>query len=193
LLTEDDFAQLPGVKSSAKNMAAQMARIRNGEFDIIQLMAASGCFDRGLGETRLRSLWAQKPITFDKVWTVANKKEVISLVSDVPGCGPAFAKIYASGLPAFWSWLKESGAAYARPVKAKATRVGPLNGLTFCWTGYRDKEEEQWVIDNGGKVESFKSSTSVLFYREGGKASGKVEKAGHRAQVFAKYKAKTGG
>jgi DNA ligase (NAD+) len=186
-LTVHDFAELPGVKSSAKNMAAQMERIRSGEFDIIKLMAASGCFDRGLGETRLRTLYEVKPGAFDPLWSKKPHKELQEQVASVKGCGPAFAKLYVEGLPGFWSWQKKSRAGYCHPVKEKAIQ-GPLTGQTFCWTGYRSPEEETWVTENGGTIESFKATTTVLFYKEGGKASGKIEKAGGRAKTFAEFK-----
>ncbi len=185
-MTEDEFSQLPGVKTSAANMAVQMRRVRDGEFSLIKLMAASGCFDRGLGETRLQTLWEAMPTAFHP--NVHSRKDLEASVAAIPGCGPVFAKKFVSKLAEFWSWVQESGTSYAKPVKAAAAKNGPLTGTTFCWTGYRDKAEEAYITDLGGRVESFKATTSVLFYRLDGKRSTKIEKAGERAKTFSEFK-----
>lgn len=185
-LTAVEFGELPGVKSSAANMALQMKRVLTGEFTIIKLMVASGCFDRGLGETRLDTLWAAEPGMF-KPSAANDLQNVAEVVAGVKGCGPAFAAIYVKGLHEFWEWVKASGVSFKKPSVEKVVK-GSLTGLTFCWTGYRSAEEEEFVKSLGGKVEGFKSSTSVLFYKPEGKSSSKVEKAGARAHTFASWK-----
>lgn len=61
-------------------------------------------------------------------------------------------------------------------VKAKSVG-GKLAGNRISFTGYRDKEQEAAITAAGGEVVPFGGSTQILLYKEGGKASGKVEKA----------------
>jgi DNA ligase (NAD+) len=174
VMTKADFSSLPGVKSMASKFEAQLKRAIAGEFDLPTMMVASGCFGRGLGRTRCRSLENAHP----KLLTEAALKnpDLQGMVGKVPGCGPAFAKTYVEGLPAFWDWMNSIGAAWKKSVKPVAIQ-GPLSGKSFSWTGYRSKDEEDLIIRHGGSLVDFGSKTSVLFYNPLGKASTKVVKA----------------
>jgi len=181
-LTVSDLLKLPGVKSSAAKIARQLSRVQGGEFDVICLMMASGSFERGLGETRLDTLWSVKPELFDKSYLKSLgrgwKSHVESEASAVAGVGPVAAGKFAEGLKPFWIWVRESGACIKPRESAAPPKDGPLSGQVFSWTGYRDEDEENFVRSQGGQVAAFKlSQTTTLFYRVGGKASTKVDKA----------------
>ena len=192
LLNAVNFAKVPGVKASAKKYAAQIQRIRDGEFPIVKLMAASGCFDKGMGETRLETLYEVTPRAFGKVFSNSLKSKAAidaatATVGNIKGCGPAFAKLYIEGLPKFYAWMELSGAKVAAPAKPKAAIKGILTGRNFSWTGYRNKEEEAKIVSLGGKVVSFGGSTNVLFYVPGGKASTKLDKARAKSITVIEY------
>lgn len=185
-LTEADFAALPGVKSQAKSFAKEMSRVRNGEFSLPDLMIASGVFDRGVGGTRLESLQNSNP---ELLLQSAVKNPLLQkTVAGISGCGPAFAALYVRGLPEFWHWMKRSGATWADKKKV-AAKKGPLLGKGFTWTGYRDKGEEERIEALGGSVVPFGSRTSVLFHKEGGKASSKIDKASERGVTVTAFDA----
>lgn len=93
------------------------------------------------------------------------------------------------------SELKE-GLTRARPLYRKFKHVyepkaedfvevkteGRFSGMTAIWTGYRDKAQEKYWTENGGTVgKGVNKDTTYVFYRKGGKASTKIEKAGDRA------------
>lgn len=167
-----EFGDLPGVKTSAKKYGAQMQRIRNGEFPVEKLMVASGCFDKGVGETRIKTALEAIPNLTTK-WPLGWQETL----AETRGCGPVFTKQFEDGIPKFSKWLKKSGAEIAAPAAPKKAVRGPLTGETFSWTGYRDKGEEAEITRLGGQVVPFGSKTNVLFYKEDGKASTKIDKA----------------
>lgn len=181
-MTEEDMAQLPKVKTSAAKYAAEIARIRDGEFTIPQLFLASGVADSGLGESWMEKLSAAMPEVFD---SAVRKQDVLSISKVI---GPAAASTFAAAWPAFRAWMREVRPQVAAIKKKAAPKKGKLNGQCFSWTGYRSKEEEAFVESLGGQVVSFGSKTTVLFYKTDGKASSKVAKAGSKAKMFNVWK-----
>lgn len=185
-LTAKDFAKLPGVKGNAVKYEAQCKRILTGEFDITLLMTASGVFEKGVGNTRLKTLQVTHPNLLTVKVISLGKQNVLDLITNTPGCGPAFARLYVQGLPAFLHWMERSGAKVAAVKKVKVVK-GLLTGINFSWTGYRNAEEEAWVTRKGGQVIKFGSKTSVLFYKDDGKASGKTAKAKASGILIAEF------
>jgi DNA ligase (NAD+) len=63
------------------------------------------------------------------------------------------------------------------PTKKAKPSTGKLVGLLVSFTGYRDKDQEAKVAAMGAEVISYGGKTTVLLYKDGGKASSKVEAA----------------
>ena len=112
------------------------------------------------------------------------KQDVLALSKVI---GPAFAATFATAWPKFLEWMKEVRPKAAPLSTPAAAPEGPLSGKVFSWTGYRSKEEEEFVSSLGGEIASFGTKTTVLFYKPDGKASSKVEKAGSRACLFSTW------
>lgn len=190
-MTREDFAALPGVKSSASKYADQMKRVKSGEFDTVKLMVASGVFPKGVGKTRLYTLakafpafFAGKPPKDDSMsWTAFCAEKIAT----VKGVGPAFAELFRDGYPEFMTWMKATKLPWKLPVN-EAKVEGPLNGVAFSWTGYRDNAEEERIKSLGGSVAAFSTrKTNVLFVREDGKASSKADKANAAGVTVAQF------
>lgn len=143
-------------------------------------MAASGCFNKGVGRTRIQSLLTAHPKLFSSITfpTEAKRsgKEVSELAKSTPGCGNVFATALLDGWPAWVNWLVKSKMTFASP-KRKVPVTGKLEGALVSFTGYRDAEQEAWISENGGTVVSFGAKTNILLFKSGGKASGKVASA----------------
>ena len=184
LMTQEDLAELPKVKTVAQKYAAEIARIRSGEFTVPQLFLASGVADAGLGESWMKKLSHSCP----EVFSSKVKSQNVLAISKV--IGPAAASNFALAWPAFCEWMREVKPKVA-PIPAKQDKKvkhGALSGQCFSWTGYRSKEEEAWIESQGGEVVPFGKRTTVLFFRPDGKRSTKVDKAGDKAQVFSAWK-----
>lgn len=79
-----------------------------------------------------------------------------------PGIGKAIARFYERILPEYQKWAAElDGLVKVR--KATPAEEGKLTGMSFAFTGFRDKELEETIRRNGGKVESVKKTTTALF------------------------------
>jgi len=110
---------------------------------------------------------------------VALEKRIV----DVHGFEATMARAICKGTIAFVEELE----VYQRYLsidgslpKAKAKKAGsvePLSGQFVSWTGYRDEDEEETAEGLGADIGSFGARTTILLYKDGGKASSKVDKA----------------
>lgn len=180
-MSQTDLMTLPGVKSSSAKFATEIAKIRKGSFTAPRLFLASGVADAGLGESTMKKLVKKCPEVFK---SSVRKQNVLELSKVI---GPAFASTFAAAWPKFLEWMSEVKPKVEPIAPPAPTPQGKLSGKVFSWTGYRSKEEEEFVASLGGEVAGFGSRTTVLFYKPDGKASSKVEKAGSRACLFSNW------
>jgi DNA ligase (NAD+) len=178
LMTLEDFEALPGVKGSAVKFAAEINKVRSGQFTAARLFLASCVSDAGIGDTQMKKLVRHTP---EALSSRVVKQDILALSKVL---GPAFASTFAQAWPKFRDWMKEVRPKVA-PLQAPVSqKKGVLTGQFFSWTGYRAKDEEAFVTNLGGEVVPFGKKTTVLFYRPGGKASTKVSAAGPKAKQF---------
>jgi hypothetical protein len=196
MLTAESWMPYTGKsKPTSLKLAAEIRRL-NKEADLAQVMASCGVFDKGIGSTRLQtfiSVYGNK--MFLNRTPVA---EVRAFAKVTTGCGEVFAENLSKGLRAWYTWVSNSGLGF-EPTKPsmntpKNSSEGRLSGVNVSFTGYRDKDQERWVVENGGNVISFGAKTNVLLYKQGGKESTKLSKAvekgikwGTFAQLQLKY------
>lgn len=153
----------------AKKFVSEMQRIKN--CDLVDLMHASNCFNdgiTGLGKTVLTTV----------IEELGEKTLTGVLESDLDGLehfGKGRVKLYMSCQE---NWLRM----YHKQLKhhfnvtvRKEVKKGPLTGMTFCWTGFRDKALKEWIENNGGIMkDGLNKTVNVLF---AAKPSTKTRKA----------------
>ena len=116
-------------------------------------------------------------------------KFIFDKVSKTHGMGASGADLFIKGLEDFkksFNSIKEH-VTFAKPPKLKSKK---LEGKTFMFTGFRDKDVEQYIIENGGKIgSSVNKNTTVLFAKETGTLKTKAaEKLGVKIVSASKCK-----
>lgn len=98
------------------------------------------------------------------------------------------AQQIADGLENFSQWYEKNKKYFDSFIKPSPNikKQGILSNQRITFTGYRDKEQEQKIIELGGEVVNFSSKTTYLLYKENKKSS-KVAKAGARAITWEKF------
>ncbi len=166
-----------GVALSQK-LYEDIQKLRSNEIQLKQLMLASACFDAGIGDRRL-SLF-EKHIKLSLLLRMPDRK-IIQYLTQIPGIREKTTDVFIKGLHEFREWFEKVEPYFSKVVsevpRPEKKRTGPLVGQNATWTGYRSSEEESAFTEKGGVVVPFGSSTTILFYKEGGKASSKVDKA----------------
>lgn len=173
---ETDFVEVEGIQKGLASKIHQSihSKIDNG-VPLAKLMDASSMFPRGVGETRLTAI--DKSLGLEKVAKL-DSEVAVEKIEKIPGFSSITAKQIVKGLPLFYKWL----AIVKIPIKKQSyvSKKGRLSGLNFSFTGYRSKDEEAIISENGGNVIPFGSKTNYLLIKDGGKASSKTDYAKER-------------
>jgi DNA ligase (NAD+) len=174
-------------EKQAENIFQELKRVLDSTITLKKLMVASGCFDAGMGERKLSQL-EDAGISMRELGNMRSD-EIATVIPQIKGFSQKTTLLIRDGVRSFRAWykpihglLKIDGA-----LPAKKATTGRLSGMKFTWTGYRAPDEEQTILANGGAIVSFSAKTSVLFYKEGGKASTKVANAGDRAMTWQQF------
>lgn len=164
------------------------------QFSQVDLLTATCVFGSVIASKRLKTLEEHGYDLFDLAlhWTPERIRRELAC----PGFSETSKSILASGLHQFGElWTASLSSLMMPPLepqKKKALVEGVLSGVNVTFTGYRDKEQEHKIESLGGTVIDFSSKTTVLLYREGGRKSSKIAKAGERAMTWEKFRQKFG-
>lgn len=140
------------------------------EVDICKFMDATGAFGQGIGELKLQKIYdVYKELPFDK-----NK------VLEVEGWAEKTAEQYMSQYVYAITWVEFLAKELNKTFEYKEVEVksNDYNGLAVVFTGIRDKEMEQIITENGGKVLSGVSKNcNLVITKDVNSSSSKIVKA----------------
>lgn len=162
-------------EASSNKFATAIQSVLKRGVPLPVLLDASGVFAHGMGQTRFETIGEHYDL-----WKLLNASADVQerSLSKIKGIGPSVMNAFIKGAPKFLKWNEivkvNIGSSKVEKVKTKSSK---LDGMGITWTGYRDKEQEQTVLENGGKIQPFGSRTSVLLVTDGGKESTKGDKA----------------
>lgn len=148
---------------------------------LAKLMAAS-CIFPNLGERRIQLIVEAHPNIMDYV--TADKGQLIALIQSIKGF-KKLAELFVANLPTFVQWLKQHPMITIKQT-GSLLQMDPsrpqvpqnLVGMTFVFTGQRDKEMETQIQERGGKIGTAVSkNTAYLIMHDMSEVKGKAEKA----------------
>ncbi len=173
-----DFKLVDGIgeKSFQKIMDSIHEGIKNAELQT--LMAASGIFGRGLGERKLKEILNKYPtIMSDKL----SNKELMNNILEVDGFSDTLATKFCENLNEFKIFFDNLSSIIDLShmiAKKEIKKDNKYAGKIFVFSGFRDKELETMIVNNGGKVSSSVSkNTTYLIVADKNETSGKIKNA----------------
>jgi len=160
--------QLSGIlgPKTGETLYESLRALKPSELD---LMVASSIMPRGVGESKLRALYAINPDC--RAWPA---------ISTAPGWTADTLKIFKETLPAYRAWRLSETSWIPYPIlPAGTTTMIPSTKGSICFTGYRDKDLEAVATTKGYAVSSIiNTRTSILAIPDGPvKESEKVKTA----------------
>lgn len=168
-LNGTELSTILGPKTGASLYAN--LRTRLASVDEMTLMHASSMMPRGVGDTKLGSLFAAVPDP--RNWTTA--------VAPPTGWTTDSYRVFLAEFPAYVAWRAKELHWIPYPIGAKlATGIAPpTNGETICMTGFRDKELEAAATQKGfAFTPTFTGKVTILLVADGPlKESEKVKAA----------------
>jgi DNA ligase (NAD+) len=200
------YKTIPSIINALKNKKDQLSEIEGigmklidkiwiglenalSNTDLTILMAASHSFGRGFGVRKIREITNEYPDILSLEWNVKTMKEKIE---QIRGFSSTTASQFAENFAKFRklykeinkivdiSHLEEAPAEDEEQEQGeKQGKKNDLQGKSFVFTGFRDKELEDEIANRGGRVSGSVSSktTAVVKADESEDKSSKVKEA----------------
>ena len=194
-LPYDILLTLPGwADTSIKSLQSQFNKIRKEGVPLAKLMTALDLFEGKLAEKtcqvilenissedlgKLLDLDLPEMTREDRTKVLVEYEQAYSKLNAVKGVSTITADAFVKG----WrEWLDLSLLSPITISHIRIPKVEPksniLDGKQFCFTGVRDKEAEETITQNGGKVvDSVSKNTTHLIVADLGSTSSKMKRA----------------
>lgn len=164
-LQKEELVQLDRFAERKAEIVVNNLKARTRDIPLEKLQHASGCF-KGLGSKKLALV-----NRFDS----PNKKPDFETLLEVEGFSEISARAYLEGFDRFWAFIQVLPVSIA---KTKEPSGNKCEGMKFCFTGFRDKELEAKLTEEGGKVSSgVTSKTTHVVAKDMDSTSSKLKKA----------------
>lgn len=164
----DDVYKTVGSKTAIKGMTS-LNKVLNPVKENF-LGKASGCFGRGIGSRILEPLVAE----YGELTTKISLDDILKF----DGIQETTAKKIHAGLTAYETFKKSIEGYYTLASPEKLTQGGEFDGVSFVFTGFRDKDAQATIESKGGKVASGVSkNVKYVVTKDPNSGSSKIQKA----------------
>lgn len=165
-MSKDDILKLPGFAESKTEKVYQSIQSVLANASLSTVQHATGLFTP-LGSKKLLLLehFTTKPSVDD--------------VTAIKGFSEKTANVYVENYDTFFDYIKDFPITFGESKKEMVQNYdGPFNSYKFVFTGVRDANANQRIIELGGIVQdSINSQTTHLIMKEKGSGSSKEQKA----------------
>ncbi len=147
--------------------------------DLQTLMAASAVFGRGFGTKKIKPILDMYPNIMNEKWT---KKEIKEKVLEIQGFEEVTAEQFSNNFDNFLKFFDELtkiqtiNIAHLKKQKAVKKKGLLFDGKKVVFTGFRNQELEDFIVNNSGSVTTSVSINTILVVYSD-TTSGKYEKA----------------
>lgn len=183
-IKKEDLLKIEGFKDkSADNILKSLEKVK--ELNCLVLMDASNMLGRGFSYKKIKMITDVYPsILIDNA---ENREKSLKIsVEDlmkVEGIAEISAKLFIENLPRFYEFYDSLGVK-CKGIEEKVdkyvekTEKANIKDKKFIFSGFRNKEYEKIIVENGGKVvTTISKSTDYLIVKNKTEKSGKIDKA----------------
>ena len=186
-IQKEDLLKIEGFKGkSADNILKALEKVK--ELDCLVLMDASNMLGRGFSYKKIKMITDVYPsILIDNAENREKSLKIsIEDLVKVEGIAKISAKLFIENLPRFYEFYDSLGVKCKgieekvdkSVEKVEKTENANIKDKKFIFTGFRNKDYEKIIVENGGKiVTSISKSTHYLIVKNKTEKSGKIDKA----------------
>ena len=183
-IQKEDLLKIEGFKGkSADNILKALEKVK--ELDCLVLMDASNMLGRGFSYKKIKMITDVYPSILIDNADNREKSLKISIedLMKVEGIAKISAKLFIENLPRFYEFydslgVKCKGIEEKVDKSVEKTENANIKDKKFIFTGFRNKDYEKIIVENGGKVvTSISKSTHYLIVKNKTEKSGKIDKA----------------
>jgi NAD-dependent DNA ligase len=170
-MEKSDYEGVEGFKAKLTDKIYEGIRDKVAKATLLDIMAASNQFGRGIGERKIKPMMEAYP----KILTSSETtKQKITMLRGIKGIGPENAKSFAEHIPAFLTFLKECGlesklreqSVQAQVQVQVSDNSDPLYGKHIVMTKVRDAHIIEELKKRGGVLDdSMSKQTFVLIVK----------------------------
>ena len=193
-LTVDDLLKLDGFQQTLADKLVTNLDNSLKNLDMLTLMVASNCFGRGFGERKIRKILKVYPTIVD-LYDTPERKKWSKKILEIEGFDTISTDSFLDSLPDFQAFYKI--VRKIRPVKpfvAVAKTKGIFTDEVVVFTGFRNKEWQEFIEAEGGRVSTGVSgTTTIVVYKDGEESSAKylaAKKLGKKMFSISEFKKK---
>lgn len=177
-LTVNDFLDMDGFKDTLANKLYNNLQDALNNLDMLTLMVASNVFGRGFGERKIKKILQEYPNIVEE-YNAKKRDSWQKKLTDLEGFDTITVNSFLDPLPEFQEFYKSvRKLVNVKPYKKIVKTNGRFKNEIVIFTGFRSKDWQKIIEDEGGKVGSGVSRNSTLVvYNDGEENSSKMKKA----------------
>ena len=172
-MNKADFAKVKGFKETLINKISDGIRVQVEKASLLDIMAASNMFGRGIGERKIRPILEAEPTILTDP---GSQEEKYHKLIQIKGIGQENAKSFTENIDKFMTFLKDCGLENKLTEKAMTAeepknvdKSHPLYEKRVVMSGVRDATVKEKLESVGGILEdSIGSKTFVLVVKSKG-------------------------
>lgn len=171
-VTKTKLLEIEGFKDKMATKIHKNIKESIKDVELSQVMTASNLFGHGLGEKKLKKIIDNIPDILD---VKLPKDEFIERIIEIEGFDTKTSTQFVKNLEKFKKFIKENKNIKYKIETKKGTK---FEDLKIVFTGFRDKDLEKVINENGGDVtNTISSNTSYLIIKDKDSESKKIEDA----------------
>jgi DNA 3'-phosphatase len=179
-ITKNDLLQINGFKEkTAENIINALTVLK--DIDCLILMDASNIMGRGFSYKKLKLITDSFPsiLLHDKNNREKTLKLTVEDLLKVDGIAETSAKLFIDNLPKFYEFYDNLGIKCKEKSSNNDIVINTnISGKSFVFSGFRDKDLEEYIINMGGFIKtSISKNTDYLVVADLDENSSKADKA----------------
>lgn len=177
MLSEQDLLAIPGFQKRLANKIYLNIQKSIDNIDLAKLMVGSYIFPM-FGEKKIVKILDAYP-NIVEMYKKKNYDTWLNKLNEIEGYDDISSENFLANLPTFQAYYNKVVNIINVPEWSLQEKNSvELEGLTFVFTEFRNKNWEQYIVDNGGSVKgSVSKNTTALIYAPGKIESAKYKKA----------------
>jgi NAD-dependent DNA ligase len=165
-VSKNTLAELPSFKDKMVNKIHENIQTAMEKASLIQFMNATNIFGHNFGHKRLEKIFVKYGNNFIKYMKDHTKDEIYNEVLKIDGFDDITASQFSNLIHEFIKVFEKIPNSYQKTIiKNSETKVvsEKFKGKKFVFSGFRNKEWEDYITENGGElVSSVSKNTSYL-------------------------------
>lgn len=187
-----DAQTLPGFAAKSGKTLFDNLQDAKSRFTFQNIARASAAFGEGIGEKRLQYIIDAYPDFLERAsHESTSSAELADLISSVKGFKKLAIQV-AENFKRFTKFCERNGISLVAEKKKEVTGAA-MSGQSVLFTSVRDKEAQDWIVANGGKIASTVNQATLIIIKDEAASNKKTEAAqskGIAIQTLANFRKK---